>query len=525
MPEELTLHEDVTPITPLFTPETFAEMISANVASKLAEMAPANAKVITRRMTLRELMDLWLESYAKLHCKQWKGFESEFRLYLSSIADMDIHHLKRSDVMSLQANLHKEVGKHAANAATTLLSMLYNKALEWELFDGRSPASNIRKFRVKSRDRFLQPEELAPWFAAVNSLRSENTRDLLLMLLYTGARRTNVSEMKWDDISETFKVWRIEETKNGESQIIPLIQPAMEIIERRRGCHPIWVFPKQDGSGPVKSLSQAWLYVLERADLENLRIHDLRRSMGSWQAINGVSMPIIGRTLNHKSASSTMIYARLHLDPVRSAMEDAVNAMFEAAGREKIQIGSRKQNHLSLPRSLFKTVDPSNLEERVCKQCGTPYTCRKRSRSLYCRNGCKQQAKRQSSKAPKPIIGQRQCDMCSRTYSYRSTCSKYCSDSCRARDAKFRMLRKLIKENRTPNTPIVVWQDGLGVREDKKGTTYLCKIRLSGKQVMFTLGHATEMSLSEAKTLVKRAQIQSQSGLDPRKGSNHEYKE
>jgi hypothetical protein len=57
--------------------------------------------------------------------------------------------------------------------------------------------------------------------------------------------------------------------------------------------------------------------------------------MGSWQAKTGASLPIIGKSLNHKSSSTTSIYARLDLDPVRTAMEKAAEAMLAAGGNGK----------------------------------------------------------------------------------------------------------------------------------------------------------------------------------------------
>ena len=62
-------------------------------------------------------------------------------------------------------------------------------------------------------------------------------------------------------------------------------------------------------------------------DMRDLRVHDLRRTMGSWQAITGASLPIIGRSLNHKSSQSTEVYARLTLDPVLKSMQKATDAM------------------------------------------------------------------------------------------------------------------------------------------------------------------------------------------------------
>ena len=72
--------------------------------------------------------------------------------------------------------------------------------------------------------------------------------------------------------------------------------------------------------------------MLVRAGLSNLRIHDLRRTLGSWQAKQGASLAIIGKSLNHKNPSTTAIYARLDLDPVRDSVNSATSAMLVAAG-------------------------------------------------------------------------------------------------------------------------------------------------------------------------------------------------
>ena len=68
------------------------------------------------------------------------------------------------------------------------------------------------------------------------------------------------------------------------------------------------------------------------ARLEDIRIHDLRRTLGSWQARTGASMVIIGKSLGHKSQQATAVYARLDLDPIRESMERATSAMLLAAG-------------------------------------------------------------------------------------------------------------------------------------------------------------------------------------------------
>ena len=60
-------------------------------------------------------------------------------------------------------------------------------------------------------------------------------------------------------------------------------------------------------------------------------MHDLRRTFGSWAASGNTSLPLIGRMLGHKSSDATAVYARLHFDPVKEAMEQATAAMLARA--------------------------------------------------------------------------------------------------------------------------------------------------------------------------------------------------
>ena len=68
------------------------------------------------------------------------------------------------------------------------------------------------------------------------------------------------------------------------------------------------------------------------ARLDDLRIHDMRRTLGSWQAATGASLVVIGKSLGHKSTQATEVYSRLNLDPVRDSMQTATRAMLAAGG-------------------------------------------------------------------------------------------------------------------------------------------------------------------------------------------------
>ena len=110
----------------------------------------------------------------------------------------------------------------------------------------------------------------------------------------------------------------------------------MALLQRRTQAvdkDELWVFPADGASsktgerGHLIDPKKAWSRILDRAKIKDLRIHDLRRTAGSYMAIKGVSSAIIGKALGHRSPRSTAIYARLTEDPVRQALEEAQAAM------------------------------------------------------------------------------------------------------------------------------------------------------------------------------------------------------
>jgi integrase len=138
-------------------------------------------------------------------------------------------------------------------------------------------------------------------------------------------------------------VRRLPDTKSGDPVTIHLAKPALEILARRvlnaDGCP--WVFPggKKNRAGHLVDPKGAWTRLLTASGLKDLRMHDLRRSLGSWQAAGGASLQVIGKSLGHKSQQSTAVYARLNLDPVRTSVNGAVEAMLAAGNKEGMSNG------------------------------------------------------------------------------------------------------------------------------------------------------------------------------------------
>ncbi len=279
-------------------------------------------------VTLGELFSVYMERHGS--AKKSSGNDRHsFGKYLKPWANYRLVDITRAKVEALHRNIGKETPVQA-NRVLALLSTMFSKAIIWGYLKTDNPCRGVKKFKEISRDRFLSGEELARFFEALDLTENPAFKDFILLSLFTGARKSNVLSMRWRDIDFERNVWKIpgELSKNGDPMQVPLGPDVLDILRRRRAeTSSVFVLPGPGAKGHYMEPKRAWGTLLKRAKLEDLRIHDLRRSMGSWMTIGGTSLPIVGKALGHKTSQATSIYARLNLDPVRAAMEQAVEAM------------------------------------------------------------------------------------------------------------------------------------------------------------------------------------------------------
>jgi integrase len=285
-------------------------------------------KILNQTITFQNIFDAYIERHGKLHKKTWQYDIYQCKTYLSSLLDKKIRDINKAIIMDLHSSISRNNGIYTANRALSLLHTIFNKAIEWG-WEGVNPCNGIKKFKEKSRERFIHGDELPRFFEALNNEPNEIFRDFFYICLLTGARRGNVLSMNWKDINLVRGTWNIKETKNGEEQIVPLSGEVIAILKCRLvNKTSDWVFPSSNSaSGHIEEPKKAWKRVIQNAGIEDLRIHDLRRTLGSWQAATGANSFIIGKSLGHKTQSATAIYARLNLDPVRESVSKATSAM------------------------------------------------------------------------------------------------------------------------------------------------------------------------------------------------------
>lgn len=285
---------------------------------------------IKKEITFGEMFINFMERYSKKEKKSWQYDEREVNKFTHHWFKRKASALTKNDIQVLHEKIGAENGRYQANRLLERIRAIYNKNIEWG-WSGNNPTIGVKKFKEKSRDRFLQPDELPRFFEALNSELNTTIRDYIWISLLTGARKSNVLSMQWEEINFTRKEWRIPETKNGEPLTIPLSSKAIEILNSRNKISE-YVFPSSKSSkGYLQEPKKAWNRILKTAKIQDLRIHDLRRTLGSWQIATGSNLTIIGKSLGHKTQAATAIYARLNLDPVRESVNKATEAMFSAA--------------------------------------------------------------------------------------------------------------------------------------------------------------------------------------------------
>ena len=325
-------------------PDMTCEQARNEAGKVLGEFAkgenPAAVKrAVKAELTFGEAFDDFLTRKRKrdgsaISDKTKRDYTDLLRLYLDSIKGKRLSAIERNEIKAIHARTTKKSAAQA-DRVVAVVSAVFTFMLAHERFSGQNPATRIQKNPAPSRDRFLQADELTPFFKALSESTNRVMRDFFLVALLTGARRANVSAMRWADVDLAAGVWRIAKTKNGTPQTVTLSPEAVTVLESREAGGGEFVFPGDGKTKHIVEPKKAWATILKAAGIKNLRIHDLRRTLGSWQARTGASLPIIGKSLNHKTHQATAIYARLDLDPVRRSVNTATAAMMEAAGLKK----------------------------------------------------------------------------------------------------------------------------------------------------------------------------------------------
>ena len=319
-----------------------ARTTAAGIINQIAAGTnPAEQRRIKKaEMVFSDLFSEWVKDCRAKGKKSLSNDERNYRLHLQGIAKKKLSEIERSHIRALHRKVSTGAGIYQGNRVLALVRAVFNFGIKALDIPGLSnPAAGLKMNREESRDRRLHPDEMPRFFEALAAEENPDMRDYVMLSLLTGARRSNVLAMTWAEINMERRTWTIpgSKAKAKDNITVPLTDAAIDVLQARAEVSGAkgWVFPGAGKTGHLIEPKKGWARLLQRAGIEDLRLHDLRRSLASFQIDAGVSLAVIGKGLGHHSQQTTAVYARLAQDPVADAWQKGTDAILVAAGVKK----------------------------------------------------------------------------------------------------------------------------------------------------------------------------------------------
>jgi integrase len=175
-------------------------------------------------------------------------------------------------------------------------------------------------------ERYLTQAQMQTLMQEVSKSEIQMREHIVLFSIYTGARKREVLDAKWQDIDWALKSWRIPKTKSGKIRHIPLSTGAMQLLEKLRRAvvtpDPLaYIFASPKTGKAYVSFYYSWDAARKRAGLPDLRVHDLRHSFASFLVNAGRSLYEVQELLGHADIRTTSRYAHLSRERLIAAVE------------------------------------------------------------------------------------------------------------------------------------------------------------------------------------------------------------
>ncbi len=314
------------------------------VAAKRAEKAAG--------VTLGECLSDYLESRSGLKPSTRKAYLATVSQYLSDWLNRPISLITRDAVESR----HKKIGKVSESRANTTMRILravFNYAIAKYENERGEPVfvhnpvarlSHVKAWYSESRRRtYLNKQQIPVWFDVVDSLPEwivdaradpDTIRDYLILVLFTGLRRREASNLRWEDVDLVNDTLRIpeESAKNKQEHVLPLPNYLASMLRDRKANNSSFVFPSRLTNKPIAEPKRMIHAIREQCGF-HFTVHDLRRTFATIAEEAGVRDYTLKRLLNHKGGRDvTAGYYVPDVEALRDPMNNICSHLLNIAG-------------------------------------------------------------------------------------------------------------------------------------------------------------------------------------------------
>ena len=325
----------------------------------------------SRAKTVHDLGLHYLGTYAKergLRPATLKSAKHLLSMVPDSLGAKPVEEVAKPEVQRLHAQVREDVSVYQANRLLAVLARMFTLAEEngWRTLP--NPCRGVKKGEEKQRWRNLSEGEVARLLAACEAYpgamldgvpegergafagllsERENSANAVRLLLYTGARLQEVLKADWGQFDLERGRWTkpSSHTKTKRDHLVDLAGPALDLLREMRTADPLGRFlfpgePREVSPGTFEARARAdlkrpWRWIVREAGLEDVRLHDLRRTTASFMLSDGASLATVGSALGHTQAATTQRYAHLSQDVQREALKRAGERMAALRGTAK----------------------------------------------------------------------------------------------------------------------------------------------------------------------------------------------
>lgn len=314
------------PQTATFTRKTDAKHWIIQTESEIREGRHFN-KAKSKKHTVGDVIDRYLLLLEKDNPKRAKDVCNLLQWWKKEIGHYQLFNLSKDIFIQTREKLQnkererkkpqQEVQK--LNSATvnrywialqTALNIAVN---EWEWMVA-NPMQKIKKLQEsEGRKRFLSDDELERLLEACKKSQNKYLLVVVVLVLSTGGRRSEVLKLKWSDVHFKKNALRLHVTKNKSARTLHLHGSALSLLQKlyKERSESDFIFASPNSNDRPIDIRSAWEAALERANIKDFRFHDLRHSAASYLAMNGASLIEIAEILGHKSLEMVKRYAHL----------------------------------------------------------------------------------------------------------------------------------------------------------------------------------------------------------------------
>jgi site-specific recombinase XerD len=273
--------------------------------------------------------------YIRSYKRSWKSDVSMINTHIApKLGQLTMSKVTSFDITNfIETMKHKNLAPGTINRGLVLLRYAYKLAERWQEPGVNSSAwVSIKQLKVDNRiERYLTPEQSDCLLQAVKKSLNPQLTFIVAFLIYTGARKREVLEIKWRDINLNQSSWKISKNKSNKVRHVPLSEGAIETLKAVREKWRIqnngveaeqddFIFANPTTGKPFSSFFYSWNTARDKAGMPELRVHDLRHSFASFLVNAGRSIYEVKELLGHAEIKTTSRYAHLSQESLKAAV-------------------------------------------------------------------------------------------------------------------------------------------------------------------------------------------------------------